>query len=117
MKKKKRKKNTRNEFTLVYTLNLLHVILLRGFPKRSLFKRAKVFSFEEKEKNLKGHPERKSKEREKKIGSGYLNSPCFFRGVASSAPPSFRNPKGPVALFLAALRQSRCGAKGVIRAN
>lgn len=69
MKKKKRKKNTRNEFTLVYTLNLLHVILLRGFPKRSLFKRSKVFSFEEKEKNLKGHPERKSKEKEKKIGS------------------------------------------------
>lgn len=69
MKKKKRKKNTRNEFTLVHTLNLLHVILLRGFPKRSLFKRSKVFSFEEKEKNLKGHPERKSKEKEKKIGS------------------------------------------------
>lgn len=108
-------KKTRNEFTL----NLPHLIL-RGFPKRSLFKRAKVFFFEakgnenEKEKNLKGHPERKSErsgKRERKKSVTYV--PGIFRGVASPHP---RNPKGPVASFLAALR-SRCGAKGVIRAN
>lgn len=102
-------KKTRNEFTL----NLPHLIL-RGFPKRSLFKRAKVFFFEAKGKNLKGHPEIKSEEsgkRERKKSVTYV--PGIFRGVASPHP---RNPKGPVASFLAALR-SRCGAKGVIRAN
>lgn len=62
-------------------------MILRGFPKRSLFKRAKVFFFEAKGKNLKGHPERKSEEsgkRERKKSVTYV--PGIFRGVASPKP-------------------------------